>query len=74
MKINLNNLVRVKLTRDGLLHLKSNQFYKMLYKNKIKNNIFTIELWDLMNLFGQVMILGAHNMFVGNQIDIIEEQ
>ncbi len=71
MNINLNEYVKVKLTKYG----------ELMYDNYMSSKKYPIslrfdeqgyskfQLWDLMNIFGSVMYLGNPNVpFEGNEI------
>jgi len=82
MKVNMNTLVKVELTYDGLLIMmrKHTELNKLIEKNggkKIpfpykedKEGYITIELWKLFEIFGAYLYNGSDAPFEGNEIII----
>ncbi len=67
MKININEIVKVKLTDAGIEQLKNDSLlYNYHFKPETK--ILETELWDIMNIFGPKMYNGADQMFVNSEI------
>ena len=57
-EINLNDTVTVYLNEKGaeILNRHFAQFY--MAENYKKGDVFKTQLWDLMNIFGESMIMG----------------
>ena len=72
MNINLNRYVKVKLTDYGLgIHKYTKLYDPQTYRPPIidEQGYTKFQLWDLMNIFGDVMYLGNPNVpFEGNEI------
>jgi hypothetical protein len=68
---NINNTVMVELTSKGLETLKD---YWSGYNNQsipgLKANVFTTEIWNLMNIFGSKIYMGGAQFFEKNIITI----
>lgn len=75
MKINVNNMCRVKLTPFGIGVLLDEKFQTTYRFNMDKKtHIITTELWNLMSIFGPYLFNGAVNLpFDQNEIEILEE-
>lgn len=79
IKFNINDDVKVRLTKDGLVQLK--KWYADLnilkyYKDADidRNGYSTFQFWDLMNKFGDEMYNGnPKQMFVNNKIVLIKK-
>ena len=84
MKINLNQMVKVKLTAEGIQALRFNHIamYKRIY-NVIDIPSFTppevdaegystFQLWWLMNQFGPHISLGKGNVFDEFSIELVK--
>lgn len=76
MKININDVVRVTLTLEGKAHLTN--YYIDLYRvmgvrmpDTPVDSILTIQLWELINIFGSMMFMTAPNMFENNTIEVL---
>jgi len=54
--LNVNEKVSVTLTNHGLDILKENYAY---YEQYLEGNILTMQLWEIMNIFGSSFILGS---------------
>ena len=76
MEINLNTRVTVILTEHGKnvldkhrknLEKNGNTDLKSLFSCD-ENGKFTIELWDLMYIFGKSMYMGSEQVFLHNKI------
>lgn len=68
--VNINNIVRVKLTEKG------ERVYKDaigLYgiPGRIKGGVLETELWDIAAIFGCEFYMGADPMFENNEIILI---
>jgi hypothetical protein len=80
--IDLNEKVRLRLTRDGIKfyiayidslnmpkHVRDNMVDK--YENH-SSDIFDSQLWDVMHIFGPAMYIGnPKNLFWNNSIEIL---
>src|SRR3569833_1475400 len=87
-RINLNVTVQVRPTKFGEALLRSKEarawedihklYLTKLYEGKKPDpatGYYTFQLWDLMNIFGEVMIIGNPNLpFVNNEIIIVERK
>lgn len=71
--MNINNLVRVKLTEHGIATMIMKNPPAMEYHFDKDTKILETELWDIMNIFGDQMYLGAKQVFANNNIEIIPE-
>jgi len=83
MKINLNQNVKVKLTKAGLFALECNHLrdYKNIYQTEdvpkftppeVDNEGYTtFQLWILMNQLGPHIGMGKASIFVDFEIDLI---
>lgn len=71
MKININNLCKVKFTKEALAHVR---FYGEDAKRiNWETGEYTDELWSLMNTFGEYFKAASDNqIFENNEIEIIE--
>ena len=85
IEINVNSLVRVKLTERGLEHLTRmkkdivqkmpERFQRMLEERdqpfpRQEDGTHEFCLWELMDVFGPMMSMGEEPCFVGNVISI----
>ena len=86
MNVNLNNNCHFELTRYGEECLKN--FYDNLYARypddvqerldvfkeyNSKDGVYELPLWELMEIFGSKLYLGAQQVIKNNNIEIIEE-
>ena len=71
--MNINNLVRVKLTEHGIANMIMKNPTAMEYHFDKDTKILETELWDIMNIFGDQMYLGAKQVSADNNIEIIPE-
>jgi len=67
MKVNINQTVRVELTKTGIKFLEKNG-----YSYKIENGYITTQLWDLMEVFGSEMNMYSPKVFEHNIIEFID--
>lgn len=69
--ININDIVKVKLTEKGKCVYK---YHVGLYSSfdKSKEGILETELWDIANIFSTMFYVGAEPMFENNEILIKE--
>lgn len=75
--VNLNDIVTVKLTEEGLKHI--SDYYKEFeeefcvyvsgWELSLNGNEYTTELHDIMNIFGEKLFVGGEQMFE-NEIKI----
>lgn len=87
MKFNINEFVKVELTEKGEEVLR--QHYLELIKDVTNalngitpmtledltdtDEYYKFQLWELMNIFGKHLFMGGGQMFVNNEIEILEE-
>jgi hypothetical protein len=71
-KININDMVQVKLTERGIRHMKENDSVMAEFHFDKNTKTVRTELWQLMNTFGDTMYMGAEQMFENNVVEIIE--
>lgn len=69
MKINVNDTCRVKLTPAGL---KRYFEYNAGCGPVVVNSEITIQLWELMRIFGPMISMGSQPSFINNTIEILE--
>jgi hypothetical protein len=70
MKLNINDKVKVKLTPHGesILGYENPVFYKRDFD--IKNKILKVQLWMVMDIFGDYIGGGCEQVFVDDNIYI----
>jgi hypothetical protein len=71
--MNINDYVHVKLTESGFDIIKNSIYSKsILQYHHIKNNEYEIQLWELMNIFGEHCYMGntMQPFFEDNCIEI----
>lgn len=68
--INLNEIVRVDLTDDGLRILFNSEYESVRNKDSDEDGLYSFQLWELMNIFGSRMIIGGAAPFKDNYIII----
>jgi hypothetical protein len=79
MRININDTVKIKLTKSGLKHYENH--YKKLYSISrmpvrippLKDGYLITELWDVMLIFGDGMFNGMPEVFFENNVIDLEE-
>ena len=74
-KLNINDIVKVKLTEKGRkIYTEYYTRYSVGGVSKIikldADGFFHTELWDIMNIFGSHLYMGAEPMFENNEIFI----
>lgn len=71
MKINLNEIIKVKLTdygqeiyyhRNDDLILHGCKYVEQKFKKTDENGYSKFQLWDFMNVYGRYMLLGVQNI------------
>ena len=67
MKVDLNQTVKVKLTKVGIEFLEKNG-----YSYKMENGYITTQLWDLMEVFGSEIGMFSPPVFEHNTIEFID--
>jgi hypothetical protein len=69
MKLNINDMVKVKLTEygEGVLKRKNNLSYQSNFN--MSSKILHEQLWIVMNIFGNSLHNDGMQVFVGNVID-----
>lgn len=71
--MNINDLVRVKLTEYGVEHLKTKDPVALEYHFDKETKMLETEMWNLMYIFGDEMYMGAKQVFENNNIEIMHE-
>lgn len=66
--ININDIVEVKLTEHGKVLL--GRYGEKYEEIRTSNETLRVSLWELMNIFGNHMRMGANQIFVGNKIKL----
>lgn len=79
--VNINNPVKVKMTKEGKAILRDRFYSKGLYKfidfkypEEDKNGFVTMPLWDVMNTFGEYLYLGSTIQPIETSIIILEKE
>ena len=76
--LNINSNVRIKLTPYGIEKIKK-QYGKLYFEESIqpsadKDGFYAIQLWRLMNTFGEDMYMGNTNFPFDSNIEIDDAQ
>lgn len=76
IEVNMNSMVRINLTSYGFNIVKnSNYAESILQYHHIKDSIYEIELWLVMQIFGDILYMGNTEVpFVANNIIIITKE
>jgi hypothetical protein len=69
--ININDTVKVKLTEHGVNFVTRSKERGYLLKEG--NNEMTIELWHLMQVFGDAMYMGGDQLFINNIVTLLDD-
>lgn len=69
-RININEMVRVKLTEDGVNFIKRNKYDRHLLMPG--STEITVELWRLMRLFGDAIYMTGPQFFEKNNITLLD--
>lgn len=76
-KLNLNDIVKVKLTKIGLTiymdHIERYAPSLPLYPMRDSEGFVEFQLWDLMSIFGKRIHIGCDAPFIDNMIYIDKE-
>ena len=70
MKVNINAMCNVELTKEGIEYLRRTDLTRYEISVNKETNILRTELWDIMNIFGSHLYMGAEPMFENNEIFI----
>ena len=70
MKVNINDEVRVKLTRLG--RRMYSEWQESTFNPPTKDGMLNIQIWSLMEIFHPAMHMAARPAFVDNLIEVIE--
>uniref|UniRef100_A0A6M3KZX5 Uncharacterized protein n=1 Tax=viral metagenome TaxID=1070528 RepID=A0A6M3KZX5_9ZZZZ len=70
MRFNINDKVNIKLTPLGASILKSKNEVAYKYSFDIAKNILNEQLWVVMNIFGDELYNGSHQLFIDNIIEL----
>lgn len=68
--MNINDMVRVRLTEHGVNFVTRYKENRYLLKNG--SNEMTTELWHLMQIFGDAMYMGGDQFFINNTITLLD--
>lgn len=68
--ININIMVRVKLTEHGVNFVK--RYKENRYLLKDDSNEMTTELWHLMQIFGDALHMTGPQFFINNNITLLD--
>lgn len=71
--MNINTLVKVRLTEYGVDVMEKKNPVAMAFHFDKNTKTLKTELWDLMNIFGEQMYMGAKQVFENNNIEIMPE-
>lgn len=71
LPININDIVRVKLTEKGKRVYRDHIGLYNLF-DKSKEGILETELWDIAKIFGPMFYVGAEAVFENNEILVKE--
>ncbi len=71
VNINMNDQVKLKLTKSGLKALSEDVYRSHIEIND--GNIIIIHLWECMNIFGAGMFNGCNIPFEKNNIEVMNE-
>ena len=78
MKINLNEIVTVTLTKKGaeILTEHEKKYLAGIHKNRVyqQGHEFRTHLWDIMNIFGKHLYNGCEIPFEQNEVQIVSQQ
>lgn len=70
---NLNSYVKVKLTEYGVKLLNETDFGRYEFTNNVENGIWKVQMWYLMNTFGEYMYNGQMKLPIETEIFIDEK-
>jgi len=74
MKVNVNDIVRVRLTDAGAIHLRKHcALYRCSPPEPESDGRYRFQLYGLMQIFGELHYNGSNKLpFVDNEIEIRE--
>lgn len=73
MKINLNQKVKVKITKAGNEYFKYHKYYSSYKIDKGREGYSEFQLWELMGIFGEEMQLPTMNPVIEPDIFLIDD-
>lgn len=72
IKINLNQKVKVKITKTGRDYLKNHPYYNKYSISKDKEGFTEFQLWELMGIFGEEMQFPTINPVIEPEIFLVK--
>ena len=63
INFNLNQTIKVRLSEDGIKHLKTKIYYDMPLD---EDGLMTFQMWHFIEIFGEVTHLGMNHLYDNN--------